>query len=143
MYLILSQTMEKAIGLTLKVVTDQHKYATLTNVNTRTDNSISDQYRTRKTRTLINQHASNWTESVLWMGVFCYMVHISDPGIFSLLYDCRLQEYCILRKCQMYGCLSPEVKNVHPSVYYLFGVMLTPIDDVRDFLYLYVSLCFQ
>jgi hypothetical protein len=43
----------------------------------------------------------------------------------------------------MYGCLSPEVKNVHPSVYYLFGVMLTPIDDVRDFLYLYVSLCFQ
>jgi hypothetical protein len=36
MYLILSQTMEKAIGLTLKVVTDQHKYATLTNVNTRT-----------------------------------------------------------------------------------------------------------
>lgn len=41
----------------------------------------------------------------------------------------------------MHGCLSPEVKNVHPSIYYLFGVMLTPIDD--DLLYLCIILCFQ
>ena len=129
--------MEKAIGLT-----DQHTYATLTNVNRSTDNSISDQYRTRKTRTLINQLA----ESVLWMDVFCYSsstVHITDPGIFNLLFNCRLQGSCILRKCQLYGCLSPEVKDVHPSIYYLFCGMLTPIDDVRDFLYLYVILFFQ
>lgn len=75
------------------------------------------------------------------MGYLSSTAYISDPGIFSLLYDCRLQGYCILRKCHMHGCLSPKVKNVHPSIYYLSGVMLTPIDD--DFLYLYIILCFQ
>lgn len=63
------------IVLIPKLVTDQHTHATLTDVNTCTNNSISDQYGTTKIRTLVDQHTSNWAkaqESVLWMGVFCH-----------------------------------------------------------------------
>ena len=104
------------IVLIPKLVTDQHTHATLTDANTCTNNSISDQYRTAKTRTLVDQHTSDWAKvqkSVLWMGVFCHSpraLHISDPRLCSLFYGHGLEGCCLLRKCQMNKCLSSEVK---------------------------------